>query len=239
MKNKMAIVKNVLNLRAAYDALAQRAHGVEGMGLVHGFTGAGKSTAIAWLKNKVDAIYVRATATWTPSAMLGALMLELGAQPLARGGAAMVEFIVKQLAERNRALFVDEADYLFSNLKMLETLRDIHDLSKSPVVMIGMEGIERRLVHRQQLARRITQWVEFLPSDAEDARVLANDVCEVDVADDLLGDLHGAAKGSMGLMVNGLAKIEAFAKPNGWKKIDRERWGNRQFFLVPPAGGRK
>lgn len=231
MRNKMAIVKNVMNLRASYEALAQRDHGVEGMGLVHGFTGAGKTTAIAWLVNQVEGVYVRAQATWTPSAMLGALMQELGAAPIHRGSAAMVTFIVTKLVERGRPLFIDEADYLLGNLKMLESLRDIHDLSKSPVILIGMEGIEKRLVHRQQLARRITQWVEFLPADLDDARVLADTVCEVELDDDLLAALHAAAKGSAGLMVNGMARIEALAKANGWKKIDADRWGNRPFFL--------
>src|SRR5699024_11974997 len=44
-------------------------HGMPGMGLVHGETGTGKTTALTWLRNRphVNAVYVRALALWTPS----------------------------------------------------------------------------------------------------------------------------------------------------------------------------
>lgn len=232
MEHKMAFVKNVVRLRDAYDTLVNRNTGVPGMGLIHGSTGYGKTTAIAWLVNQVNGLYVRAGANWTPSAMLGAIMRELGAAQLASGAAAMVDYIVQQLAQAGRPLFVDEADYLFSyNARMLETLRDIHDVSGQPVVMVGMEGIERKLVHRKQLARRISQWVEFLPADIEDARIVAQTICGVQLSDDLLAHIHTETKGSVGLMVVGLAKIESLAKTNNWKKVDMEKWGNRQLFL--------
>ncbi len=237
MRNKLAIVKNVVALQTAYESLAGRDLGVPGLCLVHGFTGAGKTTAIAWLVNRVRGVYLRACATWTPSAMLGATMKELGAEPLNRS-AAMVAHIAQQLATRNRPLFVDEADYLFRDLAMLETLRDIHDVSGSPIVLIGMEGIEKRIVHRLQFSRRISQWVEFLPTDAEDARTLADTVCEVEVKDDALHDLHAEAKGSMGLMVVGLSRMESHARANSWKFVDRERWGNRPYFLSRAPKGR-
>lgn len=240
MKHEMAIVKNVVRLRDAFDTLTNRNSGIPGMGLIHGATGYGKTTAVAWLVNQVNGVYVRAGANWTPSAMLGAILRELGASRLSTGAAAMVDYIVEQLAQAGRPLFVDEADYLFSyNARMLETLRDIHDTSGSPVVMIGMEGIERKLVHRKQLARRISQWVEFLPADLDDARVVAETVCEVQLTDDLLEHVHTETKGSVGLMVVGMARIESLAKTNGWKKVDVEKWGNRQLFLsrAPRAPG--
>lgn len=238
MRNQLAVTKNVAALQLAFEALSNRDSGVPGMGLVHGYTGAGKTTAITWLLNRSGGVYARAAATWTPSAMLGRIMQELGAEPLARGGAAMVEHITRELSRTQRPLFVDEADYLLGNLKMLETLRDIHDLSGMPVVLIGMEGIERRLVHRQQLARRISQWVEFLPSDFDDARILADTVCEVEIEQDLLQALHTEAKGSVGLMVVGLSRIEALAKGSGWKKVNADRWGDRKLFMGNAPKGR-
>lgn len=232
MRKKMAITKNVVALQSAYNELLNRDSGIPGLGLLHGNTGHGKSTAVAWLVNKVNGIYVRAAATWTPSAMLGAIMSELGAEALGNNSALMVKRITEQLAINNRLLVVDEADYLFSNLKMLETLRDIHDVSGAPVIIVGMEGIERRIVNRPQFRRRISQWVEFRSADLEDARTLTNDVCEVEVEDDLLARLHEEAAGNVGLMVVGLSRIESLGRANGWKKLDSERWGNRKFFVT-------
>ncbi len=231
MRNQLAVMRNVVALRSAFDALAGRDAGVPGMGLVCGNTGYGKTTAIAWLVNQVRGIYARANATWTPSAMLGALMKEIGAEPLHSRNSIMVDYIIGKLSLDNRPLFIDESDYLFSNLKMLETLRDIHDASGVPVMLIGMEGIERRLVHRKQLARRVSQWIEFRPADLSDARTLTNTVCEVEISDDMLERLHSEARGNVGLMVVGLARIETLAKANGWKSLDLDRWGARQLFL--------
>lgn len=230
MRNKLALVKNVAALQLAYESLASRDLGIPGMALVYGYTGAGKTTGVTWLVNRTRGVYVRAAATWTPSTMLGRIMAELGAAALNRS-AQMVDHIVGALTEQQRPLFVDEADYLLGNVKMLETLRDIHDLSGVPVVLIGMEGIERRLVHRPQLARRISHWVEFLPSDLDDARTLATTVCEVALDDELLQRLHQESGGSMGLMAVGMARIEALAKANGWAQVSGEQWGDRKLFM--------
>jgi DNA transposition AAA+ family ATPase len=233
MRNTVAPTKNVAALQVAYEALSTRDIGVPGMGLVYGYTGAGKTTAITRLVNQTQGVYVRATSGWTPASMLAKVMDELEAAPMQRR-AAMLDYIANALAERQRPLFVDEADYLLRDVAMLESLRDVHDLSGMPVVLIGMEGIQKRIAghpQRAQLARRISHWVEFLPSDLEDAKTLAAAVCEVALDDELLGALHAQAKGSIGLMVVGLARIEALAKANGWKKVSADAWGNRKLFL--------
>jgi|CXWL01.1.fsa_nt_gi hypothetical protein len=236
MKAKMAVVKNIINLRNAYAALTERGTGVEGMGLVHGDAGYGKSTAMTWLRAQVNAVNVRAMSTWTQRAMLASIMRELGAEPHYRA-AENVQQIVRLLIDQNRGLFVDELDYLVGRgelLPALDTLRDIHDLSKMPVLLVGMKGVHLKVANRLQLARRITQSIEFLPADLSDARVLCDTVCEIQIDDELLGDLHVQAKGNIGLMTNGLARIEAFGKvnsPKGGRPLGREQWGNRQFFL--------
>lgn len=230
MRTKLAITKNVAALQLAYEALASRDHGVPGMGLVFGYTGAGKTTAISSLVNQTRGLYVRATSGWTPSSMLAKLMQELGASPRQRR-ADMLDFVVERLMHDPRPLFVDEADYLLRDADMLESLRDVHDMSGAPVVLIGMADIEKKIVHRKQLARRISHWVEFLPSDLDDARTLASTVCEVELDDELLQALHAEAKGSIGLMTVGMARIEALARANGWRRVTGEQWGDRKLFL--------
>jgi DNA transposition AAA+ family ATPase len=130
-----------------------------------------------------------------------------------------------------RPLFVDEADYLLHNVKMLEALRDLHDVTGVPVVLIGMDGIERKIIHREQFARRIQQWVEFKALDLADARTLTDAVCDVKVSDDLVAKLHAASGGSVGLMTVGLSRIESYAKSQAWGDIDAKAWGNRQFHM--------
>lgn len=230
MRNKLARVKNVTHFASAYKALEKRDSGIPGMGLVYGFTGSGKSTTVAWIVNQCYGIYVRATSLWTPSAMMSAILTELGIAPL-HGCAKMLAVTTECITKNSRPLFVDEADYLLGNLRMLEALRDIHDLTGVPVVLIGMAGIERKLVHRKQLSRRISQWIEFQPCDLEDTELLAETVCEVKVHEDLLSRLHKEANGSIGLMTVGLSRIEAYAKTQRWHAINAEQWRDQPFFL--------
>lgn len=233
MKQKLAIVKNVLNLQTCWAALETRPAGLPGMMLVWGKTGAGKTTAVTWLANKINAIFVRASATWTQRAMLNQILADLEVDP--RGGSADCMILIQgAMAESGRPLIVDEADYLFhpfGTLKMLECLRDLHDQIGIPVILIGMEGIERKVVHRKQFSRRISHWVEFNPLDLTDARTLVETVCEVNLDDGLLEDLHAGAHGVIGDMMVGLARVEAYGKANHLELITRKNWGNRPFYL--------
>ena len=218
MKSEVVPVKNVMRLSAAGESLIQRASGVPGIGLVHGETGYGKTTAMDWYANRCNAVYVRAMATWTPSYMLRAIARELGVET--RGSNAdMVGTIVERLAFAQRPVFVDEADYIVDSKRMTESLRDLHDMALVPVVLIGMGDIERKLSHRKQFTRRILQSVQFHPLDIEDARRITDALCEVEIADDLLSKIHSDANGACGTIIVQLAGAERIAKARGMGRL--------------------
>lgn len=235
MKTLIAPVKNIRLLYEAGRALQTRSQGVPGIGLVFGSTGYGKTTAAAWFANEVNAVHVRAFATWTPSSMLSAIMRELSGDPMGKSCAAMVEFIIKELTDRERPLFVDEADYLVGSKRLVETLRDLHDMSSSPLLLIGMADFRRKIMHREQLAGRIAEWVEFRPADLEDATTLASTVCEVEIAEDLLDRLRVSARGSMRGLIIGLDRIERWAKRQGKSKVTAKDWGDQPFTFASSA----
>lgn len=234
MLTKIVPVKNVTRLNDAGEALRRRPAGMPGMGLVHGETGYGKTTAVTWYSNRCNAAYVRATALWTPAAMMGKIAEELRIR--ARGSCAqMMDDIIDALALANRPLFVDEADYIVDSKRMTEALRDLHDMTTVPVVLIGMGGIDQRLSHRKQLTGRLMQDVRFQPLDLEDARSIANTLCEVAVADDLLERLHAQCGGSTRLLVVGLSRIEERAKSQGTDQISSAGWGKADAFFTGEA----
>lgn len=78
------------------------------------------------------------------------------------------------------AIFVDEADYVVGNARIMETLRDIYDAPNS-LILVGMEEIARRISQRKQLFNRISQWIEFKPADLDDVSLIASEMLEVDV----------------------------------------------------------
>lgn len=240
MRYRTVPVKNVARLIDAGDALINRAAGLPGIGLVWGPTGYGKTTAVTWFINQCHGVYVRAMATWSPNAMLRAICQELNIEPKG-SNAHMVEAVIQGLALEGRPLFVDEADYVVERKLLTDTLRDIHDLSTAPVVLIGMHGIEKRIKGNPQFTGRVAQWVEFAGADLDDARLLADGLAEVQIADDLLARLHAAAspKGKqvetgaeIRRMVVGLGQIEHYARACGLGAMSTKEWpAGRDFFV--------
>lgn len=234
MRTKMAITKNMRRFMQSVDELQTRPQGTEGMGLLWGEPGEGKSTALAYMVNLTGGVFVRALSSWTVTTMLGELAKELGGHRMLRR-ADMVAFICEALAKNPRPIYVDEADHLFVQMSMLESLRDIYDLSGCPVILCGMEEIGRRIQAHARFARRVTQWIEFEGIDLQDTKILAETLCEVDLADDLLRHLHKEARGNIGRMVVGLTKIERMAKASGLDEVNIDQWGDRALFYDQPV----
>jgi len=238
MKNIVVPVKNISRLLTASSALLTRTLGTPGMGLIYGRSGYGKTTATAWFVNQCNGVYIRAFATWTATSMLKNILKELALEAKGRS-ADMVEQIVDNLKITGRPLFIDEFDYLVEDKRMTETLRDIHDMSSIPIILIGMSGVERKVQVRDQFVNRIAQWVEFKPADYADAGELCKQLCEVEVKDDLLRKLYQSSGGVIRLIVIGLDAIERKAKVLGKKSINSVDWGKADFFLSDSPSKKK
>lgn len=199
MKNRVALVKNIQRLLDAYAIVENADPGAERMVLLNGPTGTGKSTALLHLMNQTNGIYTEASPAWTLISMYRAIIFALGLDPRGRN-ADLESAIVHQMGRHSRPLLVDEIDHILlpgatTTLRMLEALRSIHDKSGMPIVMVGMDKIEQKLRTREQLARRIFQWVTFTDLDRDDARIVADTLCDVPVADDWLDALFLQTKG--------------------------------------------
>ncbi|MRR33185.1 ATP-binding protein [bacterium] len=247
MKHEMVKTKDVRRFMQSVEDLLNRPMGTEGMGLLWGPPGTGKTTSLAYVANVYDAVYVRAVGCWTVTSMLGDLCRELGGKRMLRRS-DMVEYIVEELTKdgrQPRPIFVDEADYCFRQFEMIDSLRDIYDLSGCPVILIGMEDIARRIRTHERIARRITQWIEFKGLDMDDTKQVASEVCEVSLAQDLVRHLHKETGGNIGRIIIALTKIEKFALANGLGGPDTPggvtiaQWGDRPLYFDQPTFGRK
>jgi DNA transposition AAA+ family ATPase len=117
---------------------------------------------------------------------------------------------------------------------MVETLRDLHYMASVPVVLIGMAGIHRKIQARKQVSGRLAEWVEFTPCDLDDARMLADGLCEITVDDDLLAALHKSTKGLARNLTVGLSRIEARGRRLGRDRMGLADWPKGEPFFVGP-----
>ena len=234
MHNKIVPVSNVLRMTEACKALLTRPAGMPGMCLCHGDSGLGKTTAVAWLATREHGVYVRARATDTPTSLLDQIAKELN-MAVKQRVALKVEAIVERLAQTQRPLFLDEADYIVGRdgeNRLANTVRDLHDLSTVPVILIGMRGIDRRISLSPQLAGRMAQWVEFQPCTDADAQKLADELLDVKVAPDLVQALSARAGGSIRNVTVGLAKIEQQARKRNLASIELADWPRGEGFFL-------
>lgn len=243
MKHEIAMTQNVRRFMGVLRELHDRPPGLEGMGILWGRPGEGKSTTIAYAQAQTGGIFLRATAAWTMTALLQQLMRELQL-PVQRHRQPMIEAAVESLAHHPRPIFVDEADYLLRDGGvMLDVLRDVYDLAGSPLILIGMEEFARRLTlfGSGRFRRRVSHWTEFTGLVLADTRLVVDTLAEVQVADDLVSHLHHKCQGNIGRMVVGIARIEAFALQNNLDCVALADFGRtRPLYLdVAPRGGRR
>lgn len=215
MKSTIVPVNNVVRLTVAGTELMNRPLGTPGLGLIYGQPGLGKTTAVTWYINRVNGVYVRAMRCCTPLSLLKDICEELELS-VPRTSRDAIRAITQAMAADNRPLFIDEADYLMDRSDLVETVRDIHDVSTVPVILIGMKDIAKKLKSYPQFESRVMKWVAFEGCSFEDARLIADDMCEgFKVADDLLTKLLTDANREIRRIVVGLYQLEKAAKAKG------------------------
>jgi len=185
MRNVLALTRNVNVYVNVSASLEGRDAGVPGLALYHGNRGLGKTKVALWNAAKTGTIYIRAKTRWSDSWLLQDIATELGlsfgSRPALKG---LFEGVVGYLKERPRLVAVDEIN--ICSLSCLGTLRDVHDLSDSPFLLIGHEGVLQRLKPIGPLFDRLLYVAECKPFDFDDLKDFAGQVLDVPANDDAL-----------------------------------------------------
>lgn len=238
------LTSNIIRLMKGLHTLTERAQGgrEEGMGILYGRPGEGKTTAIAYAVTQTRAIYLRANVTLTVTTLLELLCQELMVTP-SRARARMLAAIGQELAMDPRPILVDEADYVCrpsrASRDMLDVLRDVYDLARVPVLLVGLPDDEMvRLLRPAQegalarFSRRITERIPFDGLHLVDAQRVAGELCEIEVEGaqppggtpvpgqgTLVEHLHREAQGNIGRLVTALGEVERWARLNGLSAV--------------------
>ena len=216
MRSIVSVTNNISSLLRAIEALQHRGMRQEGMGLYYGEPGTGKTTALAYVQQRTDAAAVRACSTWSTNSMLGQLLLELNLDPTGSSHNRLMR-VAEHLSLYPRPLMVDEADYLLRSPSQFDVLRDIYDIARIPVVLVGMEDAAQKINSHPRMTRhrrRITQWIKTQPLARSEMDGVVNDICEVGVDAPLIDRIHAETHGNMGRVITALATVEHTGQSN-------------------------
>ena len=214
MKPVFVKTKNVKNFVSTLANLQNRAKGVPGMALVYGEPGLGKTQAALWwvANNQEDAIYVSATQSMTTKWLLEEIIRELGDSPFYRTS-EIFEQIVRELIKRPKVIIVDEIDYLAHEKSTIEMLRDIHDRTHTPIVLIGMTYADKKLKRYRHLYDRLSEILQFQKFPSEDTKNLINELSEVKFDNSAIEYMQNCDN-RFRQIVKIIDKAESFAKSN-------------------------
>lgn len=222
MKKLFVKTGNYERFQAAIRAVEGRGAPEAGWLLVYGDPARGKSTIVDRWAAETGAVYLRGKEQWTPSYFMGELAERLGADD---GGRARERFqrVVAKIGAEQIAIVIDEVQHaLRDNAAVLEVLRDITDLTESTAVLVaGVENVQKRLERPQfkQIASRIFDRVEFGPNTVDDTVIACRELADVEIADDLVREVHRRSAGLMRGIVNAISKIEQRAGRNKLTRV--------------------
>jgi DNA transposition AAA+ family ATPase len=211
MKDKIVVIDNIRKLIGATEELLERAPNTPGIGLVSGAVGLGKTTAARHICLLHDAVWVEAQPEWSPAWMMTDLAAEVGCGRF-YSTQRNFEAIKRTLREFPRPIFIDEADRLCARMRLVETLRALHDATTAPLVLIGMSQLPTAIYAIPQVVSRLATAVEFEPCDLADTRLLARELAEIEIAEDLVKELHRQTGGEPRAIRIALQRLEALAR---------------------------
>ena len=214
--------KNVKKLISLISKLKNTGLNMPKMGLVFGAPGLGKTQSLVWIALRQEVIIVTGTNQMTPRWFLRTLVQELGEIPQRRTS-ELFEQAVRKLVEKPRMLIIDEVDYLVNSSKSIETIRDLHDKTGVPVLLIGMGQVDKKLSRYKHLFDRILEIYRFEPFDFDDVKEIVKTLSEVDVTDEVIQIIHQKAN-RFRQIVKLISKLENFAKTNDCDQITKEVW---------------
>lgn len=219
---KKTFVKTISNyerFRTGISAVETRGAAEASMMLVTGEAGYGKSQTVDHWAVQNGAAYLRAKVEWTPHYFMSELAETL---KLDTRGRAKDIFgrIAGVIGGQQIPLVIDESEHcLINGAKVLEAIRDLSDLTEVMVILVGMEQVQAKIARFAQISSRIAKVVTFQPASIEDVAELCKQLAEVDIAPELVMEIHRQSGGRVREVLNAIATCERTAQRNGANKI--------------------
>lgn len=188
---------------------------------VKGERGLGKTRTLMWWALRQNAVYLRFKADWTARWMLEELARELGLSADACRKQDLFTRIAMTIKAQQTIIVLDEIELLKvrGKIKLLETLRDLSDLTETEVVIAGDEAGIGHVMRYDQFSSRVAAPAQFGLATEADIRLMCDKLAEVAIADDLAREILAQSAGYLREAKNAIAEVERWAAANGTKQV--------------------
>lgn len=212
-KNVKGFINLIYNLKNKPDNISK-------IGLVYGNAGLGKTKTAIYLSIQFDTIYVRATNKMTTKWLLEEIAKELDEIPRFFT-ADIFRQCVNALKTNLKMIIVDEIDYLLADFRTIETLRDLHDETGVPIILVGMQLSKHKLKKHNHLFDRISEIYNFTEFEYSDIKQITEEISEVDITKEAAHIIHNKAK-SFRKIAEMIDMFEKVGQANGLTQIDEK-----------------
>lgn len=227
---KKIFCRDVANAKAYMDgiqALKDRGATEASWMLTTASPGLGKSGTMEWYSVQSDSPLVRCKAGWTVPWCLRDIALALHLEPK-HSAKANFDLIMGELVARETILMVDEINHAAKTLKVLETLRDLTDMSQTMLIAGGHRGTENTLKAHKQIYSRISSFVEFSHANLEDVQILFHSMCDVAISECAAAEILRQTGGLYREIMNTITRVEHIGKRNKVQTVTADIIGTKR-----------
>jgi len=218
MKPIFVKTKNVKGFINLIHNLKNKSDNISKIGLIYGNAGLGKTKTALYLSIQFNTIYVRAINKMTTKWLLEEIAKELDEIPRFYT-ADIFRQCVNALKQNPQMIIVDEIDYLLTDFRTIETLRDLHDETGVPIILIGMQLAKHKLKKHNHLFDRISEIYNFTEFEYSDIKQITEEISEVEITKEAVHIIHNKVK-SFRKIVEMIDMFEKVAQANGFTQID-------------------
>lgn len=229
-----APTQNVTLFRELTKRLLSRDLGELAFGVFYGPSGYGKTVSAMSSAITYRSHYVRMGSTWSTKALADEICRKLFLKPRGTSSTALTDIVEQLCSDPGRPLIIDEADFLVKR-DLIDFVRDIVDMSKTPVILIGEELLPQKMRKFERAHNRVLEFVQAQPTSASEAKMFASlRAPKITLGDDLIDAIVEAGGGRARRICRNIDVAKELAKARGLTHLGLKEWGNSTFFDGEP-----
>ncbi len=230
-QGKMVYTKNVINaMNVINDCLARPKLEKVGGVLIQGYSGLGKSRFAEKLASLNGFVFMRIEATMSVKSFLVKLyesVTKLQARSFKWTNASgVLTLLLNEIHQlENKVIVLDEIDRAFGKGKLLETIRDLLDMTTATIVMVGEETASIELAKLSfRFSSRTGYLCQFNPLDLADVKKVCTEVSEIPMDNAVKSAIYSKTKGSHRLVTNVIELCEKYANQYEFAELNSENF---------------